>query len=485
MVSTIPDIENQIIKLLHIGEILQYARTCKSANQKIINLDCYKWAKLFYNINSVYIPRDYAVYEQYFLNACKAGLLEIIRYLFEKYDLTNILKRGYEEILKTNNLKLIQNFSREFGSYNPESLDPYIRASLSPRIIEYIFGPNIIIFNQTDFIIACKSNNFELITNIYSNFSLDFVYSEIRSIKESRWLINNCKIDSTVIKYSNISPFIWLYYDSKNNGTKYSNPDDQFLIILGKIIFENKNPSLLEELFPVKNQLDQPTIAFIIDYLYCEREYNLTKYLIKYFLENQKFLSDLCGYFRISDILDCLLEKLGNNLEFLPDKLYSNKFLIEKLIIKNKIPNKILTQEALIAAANTNNHPLLKYILEKGWLNLSKKNKIKIKKELKLFTITTAKTVEILIHADLFDFEDIKEGYINNIFQDWVYGTDLLAIILREIKKSDYKLDINLQKLFNLTCTISKNQAELLLENHRDFIQLTKNQMVWLGIIQN
>ena len=476
----IPDIDNQIIKLLHIGELIQLSETSKLGNQKIINLDSYKSAKLFYN-NKHDKFIGYSVFQKYFLAACGLGLFEIIRYLFEKYifDVT-ILKKGYEEILKTNNLNIIQQFSCEFGSRPPETLDPFIKWYLSPNIIEYIFGPNNISCSRWEFEIASLFGNLELMTYIYSksNFPMDFIYSKINLDKYSnpqiKWLINNCKIDSTINQYISIYPFIWPYYNSKNNGIIYSNPDDQFLIIFGQIIFENQNPILFDKLLP--NKINQKIISDYIDISYWWQKYDLAIYLIKNFLVDQYIFTTyyICGYTH-PEILNCLLDKFDNYPQALSlYELCDNKLLTEILITRKKIPKTILTESAFVMAANSNNHVLLKFILENNKLDLSK-----IKYNLN--KTATAKTAEILIETGIFDFKYIKIRYLDNIDQEWVYGTDLLWLVISEIKKSKYKPEIDLQKLFNLTCTISKNQAKLVYKNYKEFIQLTKNQMVWLG----
>ena len=69
--------------------------------------------------------------------------------------------------------------------------------------------------------------------------------------------------------------------------------------------------------------------------------------------------------------------------------------------------------------------------------------------------------------------------------QAYIYRTDLLAIIIREIKKAGYKPEFDINQLFQLACTVSKKQAKLVYDNYKQFICLDKNQIIWLDINQN
>ena len=500
ILNLIPDIEDQIINLLHIGDIIQLSVVNQAANQKIINYLPYKSAKQFYNTvqlsdyNSEYTGYKYYTYWKYCFAACRKGDLEIIRYLFQKYYLnTNILKIAYEEILKTNNINIIQEFSRQFAKYNLKSLLSHnIQWYLSLDIIKQIDNINIIPISIAAWEKAHYFRNYDLMAYIYknTNIPLDRVYfmyaGHENSIDQLKWLVNNCKIDSRINNYFNgtIYSFIWPYYNSKYNGEIYSNPADQFLIILGKIILEDNNINLLEDIIPFKNQLDQAIIYHCIQTIeWWEQKLDLGQYLIQNFITDNNYIINLLTCQPKLELVDNLLEKLDNySILFQEPAIYdllADLVLTSKLISRKLIPISICTEGNFTTAASHNNHLILKYILEK---KNKKLDLPKIKNILKYIKITGSETIIILFEAGLFDCENIKRIYIPDIYQEYIYGTDLLALIIREIKKSDYKFEFDINKLFKFACSASKKQAKLIYDNYKQFIHLNKNQMVWLGI---
>ena len=507
------EIDNQIINLLHIGSILQLSQSNRAAKKKIINSQKYISARQFYNnqkncladINSQkYISArqfynnqknsyfcNFCIVENYFFAACQQGKLEIIRYLAEKYDYSPVVfKIGYEEILTTNNVPLIKQFSREFGNISPGNLNSDIKWSLLPNTYDYIFGLDNLPCDSNSLDTAMSYGNSELVSYIYnhgkSNIPMHkfyYLFTGYWNIGQLKWIVNNIKIDVTITNYFNHFPFVWLYYNSKYNGKIYSNPTDQFLIIFSLIIFEDKSLDILSELFPVKNQIDQEIIYNCIATTGVWRKLDLAKYLVQQFLIDQNRISILCFYQTDSELMDCLLEKLDNysGLAGEPtNKFFSNKLLTEKLIAKNQIPKSILNEKGFITAAIENNLRLLKYILENSKLDIPE-----IKNGFSNILITDAKIVEFLLEIGLIDFQYIKKWYISKIYQDYICRTELLSLIISEAKKARYKLNIDKNYLFQLASKASKKQAQLVYDNFKEFIHLDKNSIVWLGIIPN
>ena len=489
ILNLIPDIEDQIIKLLHIGELIRLSSCCQLAYKKIINYLPYKSAKQFYNnLDLPYYQYRVPVFEQYFLAACRQGKFEIIKYLLEKYNLKNMLKKGYKEILKTNNIIFIQQFSQEFRQVNFKSVGSRKIYQLSPNIIEFIYGLDNFTCNQAGWQAAVEYNNYELMTYIYTRAnilisaksSINIIYATICShadaINRLKWLITNCKIDSRISLYfGTFYNFAWLYYDSKYNRTKYSDLTDQFLIKYGKIYFEDGQLSLLDNLFP--NQIDQLQIFGCIQVAMWSEKLDICQYLIQNFLMDSNYIINLLINRPRPILFDCLLDKLNGNLSELFKEIYglsADILLTEKLIARNQIGYLACTEENFILAANNGNHVILKYIFENSKLDL-----LKIKKKLPTTTsLMGSKTIEFLMELGLFNFENIKKYLIPHIFAGYIYRTDLLPLIIREIKKAKYEPEFDINKLFWLASTVSKKQAKLVYDNW--FINLDKNQMVWL-----
>ena len=491
-ICPLPDIDNLIINLLHIGSLIQLSRTNKFIHNKISNSPAYISAKQFY-LDLTRTNHYFFVFEKYFLTACRQGKLEIIRYLSEKYNLSRLLKLGYEEILRTNNMPIIQQYSREFGSAKPASLNPDIKWILWPDTFDFffVFGLDNLPCTKENFEKALNYENLDLLTYIYSHnkFTNIEIYCLIRDrITPGRlkWLINNCKIDLTINKYiGQQQPYIWLYYNSKYNGAIYLNPTDQFLIIFGKIILEDGNPELLAELIPIKNQIDQDIIYSYAFKAKIWRQSNLLCYLTQYFLTDNSILTSLWYYpFSKPEVSEWFFEKITEGLigKIFEDpiiiELSVNKNLTEKLILKNKMSKSILAEHILSSAANAGNHLLVKYILDNSKLDFSK-----IRYYLNNSIITDAKTVEILLEYGLLDSAYIKKIFVEHINQGYIYQTELLTIVLSEIKKNGYKLEIDINYLFRLASTVSKKQAQLVYDYYKKFIHLDKNKIIWLGIV--
>ena len=485
------EIDNQIINLFHIGELIQLSKCNKAANQKITNFKIYISAKQFYT--NFYKIADNKInccplYTQYFLAACYQGKFEIIRYLFEKYNLTSMLDNGYDRILRTNNISLIKQYRLEIGVPSPY---PYIRWFLSPAVIDYIYGPNYLPCSWDNFLSAMGHQNWKLMTYIYFHnkynldlFNLDCIYyllSRPCTIGGLKWLINNCKIDASINKYFEDHQFIWMYYNSKYNKAIYSNPDEKFLIIFGRIILEDLEPDILSELLPIKNQIDQHIIRNHINQAKLWQKFELVQYLIRYFIIDYKSLNymHLLAYSE-PGLINCILEKMGPDISKLFEKpqifqLCYNKLLIEILFTK-KPPLKIkFTEDIFIHAIVCDSYQMLKFILANSELDLSK-----IKNSLYNINIRGPEAVRFLLDIGVFNFEDIKKLCISDL---WVLQTDLLFLVLQEIKKAEFKLDINITYLFGRICEISKTQAKIFYEDHKQFIKLNKNQKIWLGLL--
>ena len=119
---------------------------------------------------------------------------------------------------------------------------------------------------------------------------------------------------------------------------------------------------------------------------------------------------------------------------------------------------------------------MLKYILANKKLDL-----LKIKKNLNSHEVLGVETTEILLELGLFDSEYIKDCFVPDIFADAIYQTDMLALIIREIKKAKFEISIDINKLFKFVCAVSKKQARLVYDNYNHLINLDKNQRIWLG----
>ena len=487
--NLIPDIENQIINLLHIGELIRLSNCNQAAYQKIINYLPYKSAKQFYNNLDLGKYKFFAVFQKYFLLACRKGQFKIIRYLLEKYDLDNILMAGYEETLRSNNINFVQEFSRQFGNFNFDSLSPNLIWELSPNIIDFVYGLNNLVCNQKSLEMVTSLDNFDLMVYINSRvnipvdltdslinkylYSLDQIkwllnnFKYLYSLDQIKWLLNNFKIYSS-INFGESYCFIWPYYNSKYNGAIYSDTNSQFLIIFGKINIEDGPINLLENLIPIKNQISQELISACVSFAGWWQKLDLAQYLIKYFLTDRLI------------ILNLFFTRPGPEL-FQDPIIYGilvSPILSEKLVSRNQMAKSIWTEKQFILAAGYNNHYLLKFILENTKLDF-----IKIKKMFDYIFIRNnalAKTIDILINLDLINYENIKNHFIKNIYQDFIYQTDMLALVIREIKKADHKFEFDINKLFGLACTVSKNQAKLVYDNYHPLIYLDKNQMVWL-----
>lgn len=492
IIYPLPEIDIQIINLLHIGELIRLSECNKISNKKIINLPVYISAKQFFNSPTGYTI-GYPMFQQYFLAACRVGKFEIIRYLSEKYIFDiKILDLAYYQILKNGNISLIKKFSREFGNQKISKSNIWV---LSPKVINYIYGPNYIACSLNNFKIALLEENWELLSYIYirmEKINMHTIYDLLcngSTYGRLKWLINNYEIDISINNYLISEPYFWLYYNSKHNKQPINlNPLNQFLILFGKIIFEDRDPNLLSELFPIKNQIDQNIIyTYINRALSYVGNLDLAQYLMLYFITDPRNLNRLSYLCCKMELTDWFLEKLGDNIPILFEDphiygLCSNSQLTNKLIATNKMPTTIITEDYFLTAANQDNIQLVKFIIGNSKWDIQ---------VIKGYLINAwamvigTETVEYMLEIGVFDFQDIERIFVDNIYQEHIYRSDLLALVLREIKKANYISHFDVNKLFQLTCSYSKNQAKLIYDNYKQYIQLDKNQEIWLGINQN
>ena len=489
VIFPLPEIDNQIINLLHIGELLKLTECHKVSHIKITNSMVYKSAKQFYGSPELieYKNSNKSVVQQYFLAACRQGKFEIIRYLFEKYNFSNILELGYEEILKTNNIKLINQYCQIFGYQ--DSPNPDMRWFLFPAVIDYIYGPNYLSCNLENFKNAIQSSNWELTSYIYNRLEKStvnnkyiywLIYNNI-TIDRVKWLINNCKIDISINYYYGGYPYILLYYNYKYNSRTNLIPVEKFLLIFGIIIFEDKDPSLLSQLIPIKNQIDQHIINNCITDARIWLKWKLVIYLINNFCVGNRCLNYMWVFHYCEpELLDCFLEKIGPNISELTQEpliieLCYNQPLTEILISKKLLSKIKFPEDIFNHALTANNHQMLKFILENKKLDISRIKYIS--------RIRNPKILEYFLEIGLLNFKDIKKYFIKDIFASYIYKTELLPIVLKEIKKAGYNMGrYDISYLFYLACAVSKNQAKLVYDYYKNSIILNTEQIIWLGI---